>query len=97
MIEDQIDTGPRRESREALDRLKQQMGHPVCPRPFQCEPDLSVSCEFEPLLRNGRAQGIVAHALQAVPLPGADRGSLSQLGVIVQTHTSSRGMAECPK
>ena len=67
----------------ALDRLKQQMGRPVCPLPFQCEPDLSVSREFEPLLRNGRAQGIFAHALQAVPLPGRDANPGMEIETLV--------------
>ena len=69
--QNRIDPGPRNQHGEPpqeFDRIRHQMRRPVRPRVPQFEPHLTVRCEAQPILRNGRPQHVTAHTLKALAI-----------------------------
>ena len=61
VIQDQVDARPRRQHREPLqqfDRIKQQVRRPVRPRVLEREPYLTLGCQTEPVLCDGRPKHV---------------------------------------
>ena len=73
VIQDQIDSRARRQRRQPrqqIERFELQMRGPVCPRPFQCQADVTIGGQAEPVLRHRRPQDVPAEPFQAVPPVG---------------------------
>ena len=84
IVENQVDARPRCQRGEALEQfhgVKQQMRSAVRPWAPQLEADLAIGRPLEPLLGDGRPQGVAGDALQPVALVRVD----ADAGVEVET------------